>query len=238
MIKTKAPSVRRTDESVGKKPWRMINHIAVRIVDGERVRRDLDVDFTNSGSRYQHSKIPAGEIWISDEIDRSERKYLIDYELEIIKKMMSGYTLDGAKKAAEKREVSERARGDGIIRAPRGAVIRESELGEVAAEFSDGVIARFIDGRMVRDKYDDTFTEGGHDLVYNYVPKSTIIVERNIRPELQYILIHEKRERDLMRGGMSYDSAHARANSMEARAQKMKTLARATLLSLGLKEKE
>jgi hypothetical protein len=73
------------------------------------------------------------------------------------------------------------------------------------------------------------WTEGGHDVVYNFIPKNEVWISDNL-PPLENLLtqIHELRERrrmiELMRGGMkqadAYDKAHDESLSVEDKYRK------------------
>lgn len=43
-----------------------VDGLAIYLVDGERVRDDVDVDFVNGGNEAVYSYVPPGEIWIDD----------------------------------------------------------------------------------------------------------------------------------------------------------------------------
>ena len=73
-----------------------------------------------------------------------------------------------------------------------------------------------VDTTAAKRIYAD-WTEGGHDRVYDFVPRNEVWLANNLPPlELRLTMLHELRERrrmgELMRGGMSrsdaYDKAH------------------------------
>jgi len=73
------------------------------------------------------------------------------------------------------------------------------------------------------------WTEGGHDVVYNFIPKNEVWISDNLPPlELLLTQIHELRERrrmiELMRGGMkqadAYDKAHDESLAVEDKYRK------------------
>jgi len=73
-----------------------------------------------------------------------------------------------------------------------------------------------VDGAIVRQYLDPEFTQGGHHLVYPYIPKGEIWIEKAVRPkERPFILNHELVERRLMSRGTSYDAAHEYATAAE-----------------------
>lgn len=84
-----------------------------------------------------------------------------------------------------------------------------------------------VDGMFVRDTLDINFTEGGHDLVYRYIPKKTIWIDNDVRDEeIQYIVIHEVVERIYMEAGYTYEDAHRKTTMIEAAARRDSATAR------------
>jgi hypothetical protein len=78
-----------------------------------------------------------------------------------------------------------------------------------------------VDGQFVREHYDIDFTEGGHDLVYDFIPKGEVWLDLDVNVrELPYVLLHELTERGIMqREKLCYDDAHDRANKVELNAR-------------------
>jgi hypothetical protein len=76
-----------------------------------------------------------------------------------------------------------------------------------------------VNGTAVRVK-DVSFTMGGHNLVYSYVPKGEIwIADELSEYDRKCTLLHEFVEVRWMAQGMKYDDAHIRANSIEGKAR-------------------
>ena len=80
-----------------------------------------------------------------------------------------------------------------------------------------------VNGNLVRSYYKTDYTEGGHDVVYRWVPKCEIWIDDGVdHREVPFILAHEYIERRLMRDhGMEYDPAHAVASRFEFDLRKM-----------------
>ncbi len=57
------------------------NGIKVWIVDGRIVRGLFFIDFTQGGHDKVYDFVPAGEIWLDDDLVESERKYVLLHEL-------------------------------------------------------------------------------------------------------------------------------------------------------------
>jgi DNA topoisomerase IB len=80
----------------------------------------------------------------------------------------------------------------------------------------NGVKVCLVNGEKVRDETKTDFMEGGHDLVYPWLPPKTIIFESGLHPdELPLILVHEAIERRKMANGMKYPRAHLYAAKEE-----------------------
>jgi len=79
-----------------------------------------------------------------------------------------------------------------------------------------------IDGDYIKNNYSMDFVEGGHDLVYDYVPNSEIWVDANINHnDFKFVLYHEFVERTLMDlKQLQYEDAHNIANYLEHEKRK------------------
>lgn len=81
-------------------------------------------------------------------------------------------------------------------------------------------IVRYVRGDLVRSWIDPHFIFGGHDLVYDYIPKNEIWIDQRQDPkEIPFTLMHELEERKRMRKGYSYDVAHHKATNLELYAR-------------------
>jgi hypothetical protein len=74
-----------------------------------------------------------------------------------------------------------------------------------------------VDGKWVRENLDSDFTMGGHWLVYSYVPKNQVWIERMRNPEEdKYNLGHELDEvHDMQENDEPYHPAHESAKERE-----------------------
>ena len=96
-------------DDVRVKLWKKLEKtkIKVFIVDGEAVRNQYSVDFTEGGHWLVYNFIPKGEIWIDDDIEPNERKYILGheiYEMRAMKNLKIPY--EQAHKMASKYEKS------------------------------------------------------------------------------------------------------------------------------------
>lgn len=221
---------------VGAKPWQTVHDLDVWIVDGDAVRNKGDVKFTDAADHYMFPKlIPMNELWISKDIDKDQWPFLRDFLLTLHREMGEGESYTKAEEAAEKTEEKERERADPVKRTKKGEKIPLSAFGPVIRKFSDGVVVRWVDGDLIRNKFIDSFTEGGNDYAYPQFPAKTVGLDDDgtDKADIPFILIHEKRERNLMESGLSYDKAHAKANELEGYARAHPKEAEAILKRLG-----
>lgn len=74
-----------------------------------------------------------------------------------------------------------------------------------------------INGKIVRRHIDPEFVLGGHDLVYNYIPKNEVWIDGKMDPrEFPLVLAHELDERTRMeKEGLPYEIAHEYATVVE-----------------------
>ena len=82
----------------------------------------------------------------------------------------------------------------------------------------DGTKVYLVDGDYVRSHHHIDFVEGGHDLVYDFVPKDEIWVEEmKNKSDESYSALHEIYEHTLMKHKIvtDYDSAHEASNQVE-----------------------
>jgi len=92
-----------------------------------------------------------------------------------------------------------------------------------------------VKGKDVRAQHIE-FVEGGHDLVYDWLPKHEVWIDNALSTE-EYtpVIIHELYERELMKKGIPYSKAHKRANLVELRGRRKPNTQTKTLVRHGLK---
>ena len=92
-----------------------------------------------------------------------------------------------------------------------------------------------VHGKKVRHDHIE-FVEGGHDLVYKWMPHKEVWIDDALHPD-EYIpvMIHELYERGLMKQGLSYHKAHDRANLVESRVRRNHENPKAALARHGFK---
>jgi len=210
--------------------------INIWLVDGSLVRKHLDPDFTNFGQHYRFSFIPELEFWLDKEAAPNERSFFIDHLLVEWRLMRDGLDYLKALDLAEARELKERKKSKIIKKLEK---INKYELivkihARLFKNTENGLSVWIVSGSLVRSLLDIDFTEGGHHLVYNYVPRKEIWLDDDVTEKEQlFIVLHEMQERKLMAGGLAYDPAHDRASHLEWQARHDPELLEKSLAKLG-----
>jgi len=78
--------------------------VKVWIVSGEIVRDLFFIDFTEGGHGYVYDFVPKDEVWIDDDIDLDEIKFILLHELHERALMSKGMKYDQAHKSSSKIE--------------------------------------------------------------------------------------------------------------------------------------
>lgn len=87
------------------KLWKKLETgVSVQIVDGRLVRIVFDIDFTEGGHDHIYEFVPENEIWINNDLDESERSYVLLHELHERNLMAKGWTYTKAHEDASKIE--------------------------------------------------------------------------------------------------------------------------------------
>lgn len=185
--------------------------LTVHEVDGSVVRRGSP-EFTNIGNHFDFPFIPAGEIWIDRESQPDEMPFFIQHALVEHRLRESGLSHDKALELADRAERAERARAMGRRRSDMP--VEHPKLRQIAKVGS--IAVWLVDGKAIRDTLYTDFTEGGHGLVYGWIPKGEIWIDNDVQPgERGFVVIHELLEMRLMARGLPYAKAHALASKAE-----------------------
>lgn len=210
--------------------------LKIWLVDGAMVRRDVEPEFSNFGQHFCLKKIPLYEFWIDQEAAPDERRFFIDHLLVEWRLMNEGQSYYAASEAGNRKQQAERKKAGDFKKvvvaggAPSAEKVRQSLLGQMKL----GVVVWLVNGRLVRSVFDIEFTEGGHDLVYGYVPEKEVWVDNDVfTSERPYVLLHELFERSLMAKGLDYLGAHRRASRLEWRARHHHAVLESHLAKLG-----
>ena len=81
---------------------------------------------------------------------------------------------------------------------------------------SKGLVVWLVNERLVRKYLYPTFTEGGHDRIYSFIPHGEVWVSSRLSSfKRKLVALHEVYERWNMGKGMSYNPAHRASVSLE-----------------------
>jgi hypothetical protein len=193
----------------------------VWLVDGGFVRKNYEEEFTNYGEERDpmfRGKIPRDEFWIEVGSSPDEFQFFIDKMLAesyFLSKLMPHIKAERESMKIEKAS-RERARRD---RAPYIKGRENVHVGELQYPNlkTKGIKIFLVDGKRVRDGFDNYFAHGGHCLVYqDYVPDGEIWIDATApKNEHDFLLIHELNEYNMMSEGKSYEKAHPIASKIE-----------------------
>lgn len=193
----------------------------VWIVDGKYIRDNIEEEFTNYGQHNQFIFIPDDEFWIDQERNPGEEKYFIDSMLVMNRLISKGVNRSKAVKIANKLEKRERSKSKLMkremkIKKSKGNLLKKVYK-KLIREYSKGKLKVWVvNGELVRDLFFIDFTEGGHDKVYKFIPESEIWIDDDLEiSEMNFVLLHELHERNLMSKGEDYDSAHKSSSKIE-----------------------
>lgn len=196
------------------------HHVSVWRVDGTFIREHIDEEFTNFGQHYQFHFIPKNEFWLDKESRRGEQRFLIDHLLVEHRLMETGKTYVQAVTAADRIEKREREKS-AFMKAklriiPKNRGKAKLVHRQLLKRYSNGFKVWLVDGELVRDLFFVEFTEGGHDKVYDFIPKNEVWLDDDNNPdEQEFILLHELHERNLMARGWSYNRSHNSSSKLE-----------------------
>jgi len=212
-----------------KKPYiKLLEKVAgfkVYEVDGTYVRGKINEEFTNFGEYYLFKFIPKDEFWIDRERAPGETNFFVEHLLLENRLMREGKNRRRAVDLAEEAERKERAKTKLAkkIKKYKGGEAAKAAHKKLLKEYSrpGGVQVWVVRGEMVRDRFYVDFTEGGHDLVYSFVPKGEVWLDDDLSiKERGFVLLHELHERGLMVRGRGYEEAHKSASRIEYECRK------------------
>jgi hypothetical protein len=180
-------------------------------------------EFTTVGSRGEFpGVVPGGEVWISRRHFRREGIFLAARALARTGATRRGLSDDDAYEAGmdAERHLREDLTGEEFRDGKPHRQVPEKLYDRLFTTIPDPdgpVKAWLIDGFFARCWYKTDYAEGGHFVVYPWVPSHEIWLEQDTDPrELPFILAHEYLELRMMRdGGLEYDEAHEIAAKIE-----------------------
>ncbi len=197
--------------------------LSVWQVDGAFIRKNIEIEFSNFGSHYTIGEVPKHEIWIDAETDPDEQRFFIAHAIMERRLRAIGTDADTARRESNHAERRLRVAAGDLRKIMRGRAVPNADLvkRELWKTLSSGVIVWFVKGRLVRSVYDIEYTEGGHEHVYEYIPRGEVWIDDDIHEdERGYVVFHELHERNLMAAGMDYDTAHDESSKLELHYRK------------------
>ncbi len=203
------------------KKYEEIGGFTVWIVNGNYIRRNICIEFTNFAHHHIFPFILKDEFWIDKEYSHKEMKYYVTNMLVTYRMMAEGKSYDKAIEKADRVEKSERMKSKLMQRIKLKKIKHSTELikkihKELLDKYSKKIKVWIINGELVRDLFFLDFTEGGHDKVYHFVPDNEIwLDDDNTMRERKFILLHEMHERNLMAKGWNYEKAHSSSSHIE-----------------------
>ncbi len=199
------------------KRLRKIGPIVVWRVDGSYIRTRIDEEFSDYGHHYTYDYIPKDEFWI-DQNTSEEDAFFIRHMLTEYRLRENGVSDDQARDRADQVESEMRKRSGDVraVRGENGLADPEKVHRRLLKKLEGPITVWIVEGRRVRSVFDQDFTEGGHEHVYEYVPANEVWIDDQVSDaERPYVVLHELHERGLMEKGMDYDRAHAESSKLE-----------------------
>ncbi|MFA6397345.1 MAG: hypothetical protein WDK96_00670 [Candidatus Paceibacterota bacterium] len=179
-------------------------------VDGALIRQTLDDDFsvfyeyTNSPADFYDPKfyIPQNKFWFD---------YCFKEELDFFIKLKNTKVPKSCKNVKDVRKFLKK------VLCKKGLIpnfyIRTKNI--------EGLKVCYVEGSIIRQYIDPQFVMGGHHYVYKYIPQNEIWLDNCLGEKDKFFtLVHEQHERDLMKKGMIYDSAHDFASAKERQTRR------------------
>ena len=178
-------------------------------VDGDWIRCNKDIEFTNYASHSIKKYVPKYEIWLDVETSPDEEFFFVNRLLveELARK--HGVTDNKSYYIADDLDRS--------IRKFQGLTKKDVYIKVIGHR--DGYVIWLVNGNAVRSVYDRTFTQGAHHLAKAYVPKypKQVWIDNDLsEKEWPDVIDHEFTELiDMRDNGTKYDLAHRRASAKE-----------------------
>ena len=195
----------------------------VWIVDGTYIRGRIDEEFTNFGQHYRYPYIPNKEFWLDAEAEDDEGPFFIEHLLVEHELMAKGVSYAQALTEADQVERRERRRAGDVRKVThQGKQLADPQTvhERLWKRLENGAEVWIVNGRLVRSAFDIDFTAGGHDHVYEFVPRGEVWIDSDIQEkERGFVLLHELHERNRMAEGVPYSKAHNESSRLEFRCR-------------------
>jgi len=213
--------------------WGEKDGFKVWIVDGAAIRKSIFNEFIYGGNDERYPFVPLNEIWIDNSISAEEFETTLAHEINERNLMLKfGMTYFDAHDSSLMLELGMRrdfmkqsALHEGKL--PKVApidfdstqeiedlpdLISLKNIYRIPVKEINGIKIWVVDGYAVRrDVYPD-FGFSGNDFAYYFIPENEIWIDGAIScEETGYSIALEMKERELMKGGKSYDDAYLEA---------------------------
>lgn len=180
-------------------------------------------EFTNFATRLDFPNlIPEGEIWVSEEDDKSEIDFYVMNAAKQLQLVEQGENPIEAYKKALQFEKNAREKVNNVKFNPHlsnGSNRNEIyiEKYETIKTKDQSIIVWIINGILVRQLFKTDFVEGGHGYIYQWIPNDEIWIEQDLKnDEIDFIIYHEFIELILMKDKkIDYQKAHEVAAKKE-----------------------
>lgn len=198
----KKPYIKKIGEFSGFKVW---------YVNGYWIRKHTSRSFPNYGSNEIFVFIPKNELWIDKENSSKEAKYIIINFLAYQKELAKGKNKEEAIRTAtniEKRERHKLKFSKKLKKIKiKEKLIKKIHKRRLLKNYTKNIKVWVVRGRIIRSLFDVDFNQGGHDLIYPFIPKGEIWIDDYLyKKEIPFSLVHELHERRLMAEGREYDN--------------------------------
>lgn len=189
--------------------------VSIWRVDGNYIRNNIDVNFTNSSNHYVSNFIPEKEIWIDKDFGKNgDEELLAEHQLKERELLKKGMTYNQALAIAGKYEQKLRDESSDL---KKKDAYKNLYIKKIPKYCKYGITTWLVNGKIVRDKFFINYTEGGHGYVFPFIPKDEIWLDNSLNPnEYNYVMYHEILERNLMKyNKKKYLEAHSVAINFE-----------------------
>ena len=211
---SKKPYLKKKAEVLGFDVWS---------VDAEFIRSNICEDFLYFGQHYLFKFIPKNEFWIAKEVMKNEGSFYIEHLLIENRLMKKGLSFEDAFRIASAAEKRERVKSE-LSKKLKRILIKSSLIKKARKKLIkkiNGLKIWLVSGEIVRDEFSEDYRGGGHDRVYDFIPKNEIWIDDDIpKNERKFIVLHELKERQLMGKKMNYKNAHSIATEFEDYSRK------------------
>lgn len=213
------------------------HEIQVWIVDGQHIRTFIDEEFTNFGQHGRFPFIPEFEFWLDRENENDESAYFIEHLKVEWASMKAGKPYATAIVEADRAEMKLR-RKDGDIKKmidPKRKLVDPKRcVKKLLKALENGIKVKLVNGKLVRSVLNLDFTQGGHSLVYEFVPEDEVWIDNDIEwQERGFVILHELNELLKMKEGWTYSKAHADSSALEQKCRKNPEELHEALIAVG-----